>query len=182
MHLAWRDVEPYPGGQPIMTSVLDEEIALLCELGAGRQVLEIGSAYGYSAVRMAMAGAEHVTAVDNHSGGTWLGDTRTRMQANLEAAGVAGKVTIVQSDSKAALAALAAQGRTFGLIFIDGDHSYAGAVADIDAALPLLEPGGSLAVHDYGETCCCPDVAAAVWDTVHGRGDPAAGTLYVREF
>src|SRR5215472_14861205 len=109
MHLAWRDVEPYPGGQPIMTSVLDEEIALLCELGAGRQVLEIGSAYGYSAVRMAMAGAEHVTAVDNHCGATWLGDTRTVMEANLAVAGVADRVTIVQSDSRAALAALEEQ-------------------------------------------------------------------------
>lgn len=35
------------------------------------------------------------------------------------------------------------------LIFIDGDHTYEGCAGDILAWLPLLKPGGYLAIHDY---------------------------------
>lgn len=175
MHLPWRELAP-GDGPPVMTSLLEEEAAELGRLASGRRVLEIGSAHGYSAVVMALAGAEHVTAVDNHSGGTWLGDTRTIMEGNLGAYGVAERVTIVQADSRDALAALGEQGERFGLIFIDGDHTRAGATADINGSLPLLEAGGVLAVHDYGETCCCPEVAPAVDAALGWLETRAAGT------
>ncbi|AJY44666.1 class I SAM-dependent methyltransferase [Martelella endophytica] len=35
------------------------------------------------------------------------------------------------------------------LVFLDGDHSYDGVRADIDAWLPKLAPGGYLGGHDY---------------------------------
>lgn len=35
------------------------------------------------------------------------------------------------------------------LVFIDGDHSYAGCAGDIRAWMPNLKPGGILAIHDY---------------------------------
>ena len=35
------------------------------------------------------------------------------------------------------------------MVFIDGDHSYEGAKGDIEAWVPLLPPGGIVAVHDY---------------------------------
>lgn len=35
------------------------------------------------------------------------------------------------------------------LVMIDGDHTYEGCYADIDAYLPLVRPGGVLAGHDY---------------------------------
>lgn len=40
-------------------------------------------------------------------------------------------------------------GDKLDLIFIDGEHSYAGCVADITAWMPHLKPGGIIAVHDY---------------------------------
>ena len=186
MHLTWRDVAPGDGVTPIATSVLEAEAAELASLAEGRRVLEIGSAHGFSAVTMALAGAEHVTAIDNHAGNTWLGDTRAIMQRNLDAAGVADKVTIEQADSRAGLAALGEQGAKFGLIFIDGDHSFAGATADIGGALPLLDMGAVLAVHDYAETCCCPEVRVAV-DAVAGLMPSEAparvvGTLWLKQF
>jgi cephalosporin hydroxylase len=175
MHLNWQPSTDLTGA-PILTSVDPAESDELGRLAAGRRVLEIGSAHGYSAVVMALAGAEHVTAVDNHSGGTWLGDTRTIMEGNLGAYGVTDRVTIVQADSRDALAALDEQGERFGLIFIDGDHTRAGATADISGSLPLLEAGGVLAVHDYGETCCCPEVRLAVDAALGWMETRAAGT------
>ena len=130
---------------------------------------------------MALAGAEHVTAVDNHSGGTWLGDTRTIMEGNLGAYGVAERVTIVQADSRAALPLLAEQEQLFGLIFIDGDHSRAGVIADIDGSVPLLDADGMLAIHDYTETCCCPDVGPTADDLLR-RPQRVTGTLWLRQF
>jgi len=38
----------------------------------------------------------------------------------------------------------------FGLVFIDGDHSYEGVIDDINAWLPLVKDGGVLCGHDYG--------------------------------
>ena len=35
------------------------------------------------------------------------------------------------------------------LLFIDGDHSYAGTAADFAAWRPFVEPGGLLCFHDY---------------------------------
>ena len=35
------------------------------------------------------------------------------------------------------------------MVFIDGDHSYAGCKADIKAWLPHIKPGGLLVIHDY---------------------------------
>src|ERR1700730_8284587 len=36
----------------------------------------------------------------------------------------------------------------FDFLFIDGDHSYAGALADFKAYYPLVRPGGLIACHD----------------------------------
>ena len=42
--------------------------------------------------------------------------------------------------------------KSVGMIFIDGDHSYAGVRADIEAWRGLLIPNGIVAFHD----CACP--------------------------
>lgn len=178
MHLDWRDVVVCDG-VTIPTSLLAVEAEELARLAESRRVLEVGSAYGFSAVTMALAGATHVTAVDNHAGDTWLGDTRTVLQRNLDTAGVADRVTVVEADSRDGLAGLA--GQKFGLIFIDGDHSYAGAAADIAGALPLLDHGGVLAIHDYGETCCCPEVKTAAGSMLPAP-DRVVGTLWLKKF
>lgn len=41
------------------------------------------------------------------------------------------------------------QAKRFDLIYIDGDHSYAGALADTKLAYPLLKKGGVLIWDDY---------------------------------
>ena len=154
MHLPWRDVPAGLASPLISTSLTAAESNRLAGLADGRDVLEIGSAYGYSACLMALAGAKHVTAVDPH---TWLG-SHEAMLSNLDKAGVAGQVTIVRDASPAALDGLG----PFGLVFIDGDHGAEAVAADVAAARAVLADGGVLACHDYGETCCCPGVRQAL--------------------
>jgi predicted O-methyltransferase YrrM len=156
MHLPWVYRSPAPGRPGISTSILEEESATLGELAAGQRVLEIGSAFGYSAICMALAGAKSIVAVDPH---IWLQSIQP-MRTALDNFAVADRVTIIQERSPHGLLGL--RENYFGFIFIDGDHSYEGCSADITAALPLLAPGGVLAVHDYLEDCCCPGVRTAV--------------------
>ena len=155
MRLPWRDVA-IDGGRPISTSLTAAEAAMLSRLAAGRVVLEIGSAYGYSTIVMAKV-AEQVIAVDPHEGHGALPGSLERMRANL-AAYHAGNVTMVLEPSAWALRALGAAGARFGLVFIDGDHRADALAADLLGARALLSPSGQFAVHDHGEDTC-PDVA-----------------------
>lgn len=163
MHLPWRDVAP-GDGPAISTSVTSAEAAELARLAEGRDVLEVGSAFGYSAVVMALAGAR-VTAVDPH---TWLPGSFEVMTGNLAAYGVQDRVEVIREVSQEALPWLARDGARFGLVFIDGDHSAEAARHDIRWALQLLDEGGTLAVHDYLEECCCPGVRAAADGLLEG--------------
>jgi predicted O-methyltransferase YrrM len=155
MHLPWHDVPAGLASPLISTSLTAAESNRLAELAAGRDVVEVGSAYGYSACVMALAGARHVTAVDPHG---WL-NSHDAMVSNLDRCGVADVVTIVRAASPDALAGLAGP---FGLVFIDGDHGSAAVMADVEAARKLLAAGGVLACHDLGEDCCCPGVRHAL--------------------
>jgi predicted O-methyltransferase YrrM len=171
MHLAWRDVAP-GDGPAISTSVTAAEAAELARLAEGREVLEIGSAYGYSAVVMALAGA-HVTAVDPHN---WIDGSYEAMLANLAAYGVDGRVQVIREPSQAVLPWLAREGAAFGLVFVDGDHAAAAARHDIRWSLQLLDPGGTIAVHDYLEDCCCPGVREAA-DGIFPEGGTVTGSM-----
>jgi len=141
-----------------------------------REVLEVGSAYGYSAVAMALAGG-HVTAVDPHS---WLPSLEP-MMANLADYGVADKVHVVVETSFHALSVMVAAGRKFDVVFIDGDHSAKAVREDVRLALQVLAPGGTLACHDYTEACCCPEVGPTL-DGLFPEGPTlVVDTLFVVE-
>jgi predicted O-methyltransferase YrrM len=171
-HRPWGPAAPAAGLPPVLTAITPEETERLGELAKGRRVLEIGAAHGYSAIAMAAAGAEHVVSVDPHEQMGTLGP----MLANLNAAGVDERVTIVQDISARAMPRLAAAGERFGLVFLDGDHTLPVVTAEIAWSGWLLEPGGYLAVHDYGEDCCCPDVRQAIDQA--GLAGATAGTLW----
>jgi predicted O-methyltransferase YrrM len=175
MHLPWRDVAP-GDGPAISTSVQPEEAAALARLAsAAGDVLEIGSAFGYSAIVMALAGAR-VAAVDPH---TWIPDSLAGMERNLAAYGVADQVAILAETSLSVMSTFAEEGTRFGLVFIDGDHSYPAVRSDVTAALKILRPGGVLACHDYGEDCCCPGVRQALDEAFPAGPDELTGSLFV---
>lgn len=55
--------------------------------------------------------------------------------------------TQIQGDSKAVGRDWA--GGPVDLVFVDGDHSEAGARGDIEAWLPRIKPGGLIVIHDF---------------------------------
>jgi predicted O-methyltransferase YrrM len=173
MQLPWRDLAP-GDGPPIPTSITERETARLRELATGRRVLEVGSAYGYSTVVLALV-APHVTAVDPHQ---WL-TSRPALEANLAVYGIAGRVDVLADASGAILPALADHGERFDLVFIDGDHAEAAVIHDVTWARKLLAPGGVLACHDYDEVTC-PGVRTALDRLMGGPGE-LTDTLAVYE-
>jgi predicted O-methyltransferase YrrM len=164
MYLPWRPVS-IDGGPEILTSVTERETEVLRELAADAgEALEIGSAYGYSAVLMAKAGAQ-VTAVDPHAGE--LPGSLGVMMGNLQAYQV-NDITVRIGRSQDILPTCPLD--WYGLVFIDGDHTEATVAHDVGWARKLLRPGGVLAAHDYDEGTC-PGVKAALDRLMGGPGD-----------
>jgi len=155
VRLPWRDLAPGPG-PTISTSLTVRETDELRRLATNADVLEIGSAFGYSAIAMALAGAR-VLACDPHIQMA----SYEEMLANLGFYGVAERVTIRREDSRALLPNLFHQGPRFDLVWIDGDHAEAMVSHDVDWARKLLREIGTLACHDYDEETC-PGVRAAL--------------------
>lgn len=66
--------------------------------------------------------------------------------------------------------------RVYDLIFIDGDHSKAGVLADWNNTKDLIKKGGCIAFDDYGDTTYCPEVKIAV-DSIDFDGFEVIGQL-----
>ena len=129
-------------------------------------VAEIGSYCGKSTIYLAAAARQAgqvVITVDHHRGSEenqpgWeyhdpelvdpaVGqlDTLPHFRAALAAAGLEEHVIAIVGRS----AAVAALWRApLGMLFIDGGHTDAAAVADYEGWAPRVAPGGALAIHD----------------------------------
>jgi len=177
MLLPWRDIRlRLAGGREVVvpTSLTDHEAAMLAALADDGVCLEVGSAYGYSAIVIAES-AKSLHAIDPHR----ELNSFARMRANLEAAGVAGRVRISRATNREVLPELLDS--TYDLVFIDGNHARPDITFDLAHGWRLLKPGGHLAVHDYGEDTC-PDVRPAVEsfrDTMYPADTRIVDTLWV---
>lgn len=120
------------------------------------EVLEIGSFKGKSAIilakSVALAGGAGIVAVDPltlpSATDPGIGDASTlpaTLRANLGAHNVEAGVEFHQMRSEEL-------GRTWNralrLLWIDGDHTYAGAKRDLETFAPFLAPGAIVAFHD----------------------------------
>jgi predicted O-methyltransferase YrrM len=118
-----------------------------------RVCVEIGSARGKSACAIGLAlrrnGGGKLYAIDPHQPTEWNDtdstDSLAIITGHLQKAGVADFVEIVRKTS-----AEAANGwrHSIDLIFIDGDHSYAGVKDDWDRFIPHVSEFGVVVFHD----------------------------------
>jgi len=87
--------------------------------------------------------------------------------------------TLVKGDSSA-IGRGWSKGATVDFCFIDGDHSYAGCRADIDAWFPHMAEGGIISFHDSGAPQC-EGVNRAISEWLATATDwielPRAGTI-----
>jgi predicted O-methyltransferase YrrM len=115
-------------------------------------IVEIGSWQGKSTIWLA-AGARsgrgaRVAAIDPHRGTDLRAEgetTEPALRANLERAGVAAGVEVVVATSADAESTWS---RPVSLLWIDGDHSYEGALLDLDRWERHLLPDAAIAFHD----------------------------------
>jgi hypothetical protein len=127
-------------------------------LAAPAQIVEIGSFRGRSTIVLALGAQDGVqlVAIDPHLGGDRgpqeygdrpeLGQAdHEAFSANLQCAGVAGRVRHVRRFSQDALGAVVGE---IELLYVDGAHRFVAARADLRRWGARVPVGGRLLVHD----------------------------------
>ena len=153
---AWLAAKDVPG------FLLENEARFLGMMAASAprdgSIVEIGSFKGKSAVMLGKLAERYgfgpIVAIDPHNfHNEELSEHRSAPGAtsydefirNVEGAGVSAFVEVHREFSTEVAKSW---NRPIGLLWIDGDHSYAGAKADFDGFMPHLLPGGFVALHD----------------------------------
>ena len=123
---------------------------------AAGEILEIGSFKGRSTVVLAKAagliGDEKIYAVDPMTAPSetdpdlrGAADSLTDFRRNIESMGVADRVELYQAFS---YELAKTWDKTLRLLWIDGDHTYAGTLLDLEGFAPHLADKGIVAMHD----------------------------------
>lgn len=141
--------------QPAIDSAVSwDEADLLTEVASGKDVLELGCDYGFSAVVMGRV-ARHVDTVDTFE--PWQRLSSSNHEAREKVArlhirqyGVADRVTVHKGQFGEVVPGLLAQGQAWDLVFVDGKHDYENVQSDAEVAWRAVRAGGALAFHDYG--------------------------------
>ena len=128
------------------------------EAADGAAIVEIGSFRGRSAIVLALGAGDgaRVWAIDPHAGSDrGPGEIRgaldtgeldhTTFHANLDRAGVGGRVEHVRRFSDSAHASVPGE---IDLLHVDGAHRYAPARDDIAGWGARVRPGGRMLIHD----------------------------------
>ncbi len=127
---------------PIVGPVVGELLFILATAMGARDILELGTATGYSAIYLAEAAAAVGGRVISLE---WDADMARRARENLVAGGLAAHAEVRLGDAQELLAGMIGP---FDLVFMDIDkESYLPALPGIHR---LLRPGGLLVVDNTG--------------------------------
>jgi predicted O-methyltransferase YrrM len=122
-----------------------EEINRIARDSGVERSLEIGLAYGFSAIWIMDAlpeGGSH-TAIDPFQASAWSGVGATQAKR------MSGKqFKLIEDYSIHALSDLIRAGELFDFIFIDGNHRFDDVLVDLYLGDQILKPGGVLALDD----------------------------------
>jgi len=149
----------------VQTWLLESEKALHFAVGAyapgNGQIVEIGTFQGGSACFLAAGirgrGEGRLHCVDPHLGGPpWLGmaphqRTLERFLHGVKHCGVDSVVEPLVGDSSAV--AMIWPATPLDTVFIDGDHSFLGALKDFESWAPKVKPGGLVMIDDVNDRC-----------------------------
>ncbi len=152
----WRSVEDVEGWMSHEQGRALYEASRACP--AGGRIVEIGSFRGRSTIVLAAAAGPgvEVIAIDPHAGNDRgpreldgfadeASDDFTTFHANLERAGIAGRVTHLREPSHVALGHVEG---AIDVLYVDGAHRYGPASTDIRDWSARVRDGGELLIHD----------------------------------
>jgi len=124
-----------------------------CRNNVVRSYLEIGTRDGGS-LEVVLANARQLSDIvccdtwGSQYGGSGRGN-HEHIDQLLALYSYDGRATFLEGDSKATVPTLHNDlSACFDLVLVDGDHSYAGGMADLQNTWPLIRPGGCVAFHD----------------------------------
>jgi predicted O-methyltransferase YrrM len=124
----------------LMLSEASHLFATVRRLEGTPRVVEIGRYRGGTALLLAAAGGDVLSIdIDEH-----LRESDESLRSALSKLGLEGKVKMVFADSSK----LPIEAGSIDLVFVDGDHSYAGVSRDVAHWVPALRRGGILLLHD----------------------------------
>lgn len=144
-------------GQPVFAWQKEAEIlALLRRLQplAPRRILEIGTAAGGTLLLLSRVAAADalLVSIDMPEGGFGGGYNLLRSGLYRSFARRGQRIVLIRGDSHRQAVhkrlAAALDGEKLDFLFIDGDHSAAGARQDFEDYAPFVRPGGIIAFHD----------------------------------
>lgn len=107
----------------------------------GHEVIEVGTAYGGTAILMALAGASRVHTVDN-----WQCGKFNECMENIDRAGCAEMINVIARDSIEAASMFDDQ--SMAIVLVDGDHTGTRPYEDLCAYADKVRAGGYLLVDD----------------------------------
>lgn len=139
----------------------------LCHEQQARHTLEVGCAYGFSTLYFLSAirsqeGGRHI-AIDAYQNKHWHGIGAR----NASAVGMDDAFRLIEELSIVALPRLLAEGLSFDVIFIDGNHLFDGVLVDFILSAPLCKPGGCIVFDDLW----MPSIRKAISFVRHNRKD-----------